>query len=287
MISPGSTSASAGLRRRRRARRAAGWLLLPAFVFLMVAFVVPVATVLATSVTEPPGGLSHYARFVGSPDLVRIFVRTVGMAAVATAIALVVGYPLTYFVTSGQGRPGKMVMAVVAGSLFVSLIVRSYAWLAILGRGGLVGWVGSRLGGDTSDLALAPTKLASLVGILQYAIPMMMLALYDVVRRVDRTLMHAAESLGAGPVRRFLRVYWPQTVPGVTAGSALVFVSVLGYYIIPSILGGPQNMMLGELIAVKMQTTLEYGLASALSSGLLVVGTVSYLLVRRASGGGR
>jgi ABC-type spermidine/putrescine transport system permease subunit I len=122
---------------------------------------------------------------------------------------------------------------------------------------------------------------------VQYGIPFMVLAVYDVMRRVDPNLTKAAATMGARPSRAFIRVYWPLTMPGVIAGSAIVFITTLGYYILPSILGGPRNTMVGQVIADKVQTTLDWAGATALAGILLLVsvaGFVGFLRVTRRAG---
>lgn len=261
------------------------WLLVPGLIVLLVAFFLPVTLILPRSFLESPGGLAHYERFLTSPALVKILLRTVRTAFLVTGISLAVGYPFAYLAATSSARIRTILLGIVSSALFISLIVRSYAWLAILDRGGLINALLHALGWKDTEVIAVHNLTGVLIGLLQYALPFMILPLYTVMRRVDHALPRAAASLGADPVRAFLLVYLPLTLPGVIAGCVIVFISILGYFIVPSILGGPQDMMIGEFVAVKIRTTVEWGLGTAVASMLLVVAVVFFLLFRKGGGG--
>jgi ABC-type spermidine/putrescine transport system permease subunit I len=267
--------------------KSAVWLALPAMVLVLVVFAYPAARLLLRSFTESPGGLTNYADVFRDPGLMRILGRSVLTATVVTAIALAAGYAYAYAAVTSGPRMRNILLTLVGASLFVSVVVRGYSWLAILDRNGALNAGLDAVGLKSLQTVLVHNFAGVVIGMVQYGIPFMVLAVYDVMRRVDPNLTKAAATMGARPSRAFIRVYWPLTMPGVIAGSAIVFITTLGYYILPSILGGPRNTMVGQVIADKVQTTLDWAGATALAGILLLVsvaGFVGFLRVTRRAG---
>ncbi len=261
---------------------------MPALLLLAVAFAYPTVRLLLRSVTTDPGFVDNYEHVFTDAGTRSILLRSLETAAVVTAIALVVGYAYTYALVKSGPRLRAVLLTVIAASLFVSIVVRGYAWLAILDRNGALQALFDALGFDHFEPALVRNFTGVVIGMVQYGIPFMVLALYDVVRRIDPRLMQAAAMLGAGPVTTFRKVFLPLSMPGVIAGCLIVFITTLGYYILPSILGGPSNTMVGEVIATKLQTTLDWAGASALAGVLLlisVIGFVAFIRITRRGGG--
>jgi ABC-type spermidine/putrescine transport system permease subunit I len=248
---------------------------------ILVAFGLPVALLLARSFTQAPGGLTYYKEFLSSAALVQILIRTVVTAALVTLVSLLIGYPFAYLAISSRPTPRRVLMGIVSASLLVGLVVRGYAWLAILDRGGLVNATLRALHLEDLQFVGVHNLLGVVIGVLQYTLPFVILPIYDGMSRVDAQLPRAAASLGAGPVRAFAKVYFPLTLPGVVAGCTISFIAVLGYYILPSILGGPQNMMVGQLIAGKMLTSVGQG--TAIASILLLVSLALFVVFYRVT----
>ncbi|MEI7778168.1 MAG: ABC transporter permease [Actinomycetes bacterium] len=266
--------------RRKQRDLDVGWLMTPMLVLLLILFVVPVGLLLLRSFTGNPGGLTAYREFLGTPEFVGILWRTIYVALIVTLISLAVGYPYAYLAARSSTRVQRILIGLVSVSLFLSLVVRCYAWLAILGPGGVLNLVAHSVGLNVRINGVH-NMFGVLVGDLQYTLPFVILPIYDVMRRVDPRLMSAAATLGGGPVRRFIRVYLPSTMPGVAAGCLVAFVATLGYYITPSILGAPQNMMIGQLIAGLMLTSLQWDLGTAVASILLVTAVAFFVGFRR------
>lgn len=244
--------------------------LLPALLFILAVFVWPVATMLYSALTEPPGGIGNFERLFSSA-LTRIFIRTVGVAAVVTVISLVVAYPYAYLAASTGPRARRVLLGVAGASLFVSIVVRGYGWLTVLDRNGVLNTTLDALGLGQYSVTLVHNFAGVVIGMAQYGVPFMVFPLYDVMRRVDPRLLRAAATLGASPRRAFWGVYVPLTFPGVTAGCTVVFITALGYYILPAILGGPRNTMIGEYIADQFLSTADFGLGGAAAAALLVI----------------
>jgi ABC-type spermidine/putrescine transport system permease subunit I len=267
---------------QRRAGGDPGWLILPALLVLVPAFVVPTLYVLVRSVTEPPAGLSHYGKALDSELVRTVLVRSAMISAAVTLISLAVALPYAVAAVRAGRRLRTVLLGAVAASLFISVIVRSYAWLAILDRQGPVTDLTRALGITGPDFSLVHNLAGVLIGMTQYGVPLMVLSIYDVMRRLDGRLEKAAATLGAGPFTRWRKVNLPLIMPGVAAGMIIVFISTLGYYIIPAILGSPRTTMIGQLIATQVGTTLNWGLGAALASILLAGTMLSFVLFQRA-----
>jgi putative spermidine/putrescine transport system permease protein len=266
-------------------------LLTPAFILVALVFCYPALELLLKSFTASPGGLSHYRDFFEAPAFVGILGRSAWTALIVTVISIVAAYPIAYLAATSSARVRAAILGTVGVSLFISVVVRGYSWLTILDRNGLMNTTFRWLGLDAMQTTLVHNFAGVVIGMAQYGIPFMVFPVYDVMRRIDPRLTHAAATLGARPSVAFLRVFLPLTLPGVIAGSTIVFIATLGYYVLPSILGGPANMMIGELIATQFQTTLDWGLGSAIATVLLASAVVCffgfYRLSLRAYGGTR
>ncbi|GAB3052280.1 ABC transporter permease [Sediminivirga luteola] len=259
-----------------RHRQGAWWaspalLYVPALALMVPVFVIPTLVMLSLSFTSEPGGLHWYVQAFQS-DLVRaVLIRSFAIAFTVTAISLLIGLPYAAIARRAPRPIANVLYGAIAASLFFSVIVRAYAWLSILGHGGPVQLALQWLGIDTDGLRLVNSPFGVVVGMVQYGVPFMVLAIADVMRRTDDNLERAAATLGSGPVHRWIHVKLPMLKPGIVAGVTIVFVTTLGYYIIPAILGSPREMMIGELIGSQVGTTLNWGYGSALASILLVL----------------
>ncbi|MFN8232233.1 MAG: ABC transporter permease [Actinomycetota bacterium] len=200
-----------------------------------------------------------------------------------TAISLIVGYVVAYVAATSSRRIRTLILACVAASLFISVVVRGYSWLTILDRQGVLNSALSAAGLERWQVTLVHNIQGVVIGMIQYGIPLMVLSIYDVMRRFDERLRYAAATLGARPSVAFAKVYLPLTMPGVAAGCTIVFIATLGYYVLPSILGGAGDVMIGELIADKIQTTLDWGEGTAIAVVLLAMALVFFAVLYRVS----
>ncbi len=271
----------AGVLERLGLHGSVGWLAIPGILLVLAVFAFPTVRLLLRSFTEGDGGLSNYSDVLGDASLVRILVRSVWIATVVTAISLVLGFIYTYVAVTGGRRLRSVLLALVGLSLFVSVVVRGYSWLAILDRNGALHGLFDAVGLESFEPTLVRNFWGVVISMVQYGIPFMVIAIYDVMRRIDPNLSKAAATLGAPPHKAFLRVFLPLSLPGVIAGSVIVFVTTLGYYILPSLLGGPQNTMIGQVIADRIQTTLDWASATALAGLLLLVSLVGFAVFLR------
>jgi putative spermidine/putrescine transport system permease protein len=285
-----SNQASQRLTRSSRAwprlRVGPSWLLIPAVVLVILVLVVPLVVILARSFTSGDGSAFAVYSQIFSQDLyVSVLKRTVLIAVATTVITLLLAYPYAYLTATTGPRARTLLFILIISPFLVSLLVRSYGWLVLLDVNGLAGWLLRETGISDQPPQLVHNKIGVLVGLVQFAMPLMVLPIYASMRQYDERLSQAAQTLGANRFVVMTRIYMPLTVPGVVAGSSIVFVTTLGYYIIPAILGGAGDTMLGQLIAQQVTATLNWGLASALAVVLLVCALIGFAVFYRYSEG--
>jgi putative spermidine/putrescine transport system permease protein len=181
-------------------------------------------------------------------------------------------------------RLRRLLIVIVLIPLWTRLLVRTFAWMVLLQRVGLINSLLMNLGIITEPMALIYNRVGVYVGMVQVLLPFLIFPLNSVMMRIDRNYTFAASTLGAPPVRNFLRIYLPLTLPGLMSGGTLVFVSALGYYITPALLGGPGDLMIAQLIEQQISSTGNWGLAGALAVLLLVATAICLAVVHRLIG---
>jgi putative spermidine/putrescine transport system permease protein len=249
-----------------------GSLAMPLLVFLVIAFLVPLALMVIRSVTDPPdAGVSNYVSFFTTEANIRVLGNTFYIATVCTIACLVVGYPYAYLMSIVPTRVAGLLLIFVLVPFWSSLLVRTFAWEVILRDTGIINSVLQGMGVISEPLPLIRNTLAVILGMTQILLPFMVLPLYTVMQRIDPELTRAAANLGAPPFAAFRRVFLPLSFPGITAGSLLVFVLALGFYITPTILGSPRETMISRFIADQAQQRLNWGLASAMAVILMLL----------------
>ncbi|AXE91255.1 ABC transporter permease [Paraburkholderia sp. DD10] len=212
------------------------------------------------------------------------FARTISISAAVTLLCLVLGYPVAWLLANLPAKSGNRLMLLVIVPFWTSLLVRTTAWYVLLQPGGVINSLLMGLGLATHPLPLIFNRAGVLIGMTHVLLPYMILAIYSVMKSVSPVYMRAAQSLGAHPFTAFVRIYVPQTLPGVGAGCFLVFVLALGYYITPALLGGAGDEMISQLIAMQTNTQLNWGLAGALSAYLVIFTAIFYFLFNRIVG---
>ncbi len=267
-------------------RRRVGYLclVLPLFAAMLVLFVFPILRILAKSLLEPNFTLAHYARAFDDPIYLRVLRITVKISLLTTLGCLGLGYPMAYLMAEASARMRGVLVALVALSLFMSLLVKNYAWTVLLQDTGVINTFLLRWGVIHKPLHLMYNLFGVLVGMVQMLLPFMILPLFSVFSNMDRTLRQASRSLGAGSLGTFLHVTLPLSLPGVGAGTLLVFIVSLGYFITPALLGGSSEMMLSNLVENQVRQTLNWPFASALAMLLLTFTTGTYFIYHRLFG---
>ncbi|MCD5970652.1 ABC transporter permease [Pseudomonas quasicaspiana] len=225
---------------------------------------------------------------VSQPENRQIYVdnliKTLLVSAAITLICFILGYPLAYFLASLPDRVSNLLMILVLLPFWTSLLVRTSAWIVILQSNGVFNDVLQGLGLISQPLDLMYNLYGTVIAMTHILLPFMVLPLYSVMKGLDQTYIRAAHSMGASSLRTFCKIYFPLSLPGVSAGGILVFILAVGYYITPALVGGRTGQMISNFIAYHMQTSLNWGLASALASLLLVVVLLMYWVYDRFVG---
>ncbi len=205
-----------------------------------------------------------------------LFVRTLWMSVLVTVLALLLGFPISYLLATQPTRVSNLLMILVLLPFWTSLLVRTTSWIVLLQSEGVLNdilvWIG--IVGDENRIQLIYNQTGTVIAMTQILLPFMVLPLFSVMKTISPSHMRAAQSLGAPRFQAFWKVYAPQTLPGVGAGSLLVFILAIGYYITPALVGGQDGQMISNFIAYHMQSSLNWGLAAALG-GILLAGVLA------------
>ena len=207
-----------------------------------------------------------------------IFARTFWMGLVITCICLVLAYPLAYLLANLPARQSNLLMILVLLPFWTSVLVRVAAWIVLLQSGGLINSALMSMGVIDKPLELVFNRTGVYISMVHILLPFMILPIYSVMKGISPTYMRAAISLGCHPFASFWRVYFPQTYAGVGAGCLLVFIIAIGYYITPALLGSPNDQMVSYFVAFYTNTSINWGMATALGGLLLLATVVLYLI---------
>jgi ABC-type spermidine/putrescine transport system permease subunit I len=264
----------------RRERLAIAGLSLPALLLVAVCLIIPVGSLLALSFIGAQGNLSleNYQRLIDNKAYLAIFLTTFEISAVITLICVLLGYPLAYFITLLPPRAVGFAMLAIILPFWTSLLVRTYAWMVLLQKQGLVNSALLKLGVIDEPIALLHNYAGTVIGMSHIMLPFLVLPLYGAMKAIDRDLIRAAANLGAGPIVRFWTVSFPLSLPGLGAGALIVFVLSLGFYVTPALLGGGKVTMVAMRIQKSVALYPNWGAASALAVVLLVVTALVLLL---------
>jgi len=257
---------------------------LPAVLLFTAVYLYPLSRLVAWSFFTPAPSLRHYRALLAEPAYLTAFANTVTLSVSVTVTTLVLGYPVAYLMTTLSPRARAVVLACVLVPFWTSILVRTFAWMVLLGRNGLLNGALVALGLVTSPVALIHNAIGVQIGMVHVLLPLMILPLYSVMVRIDAAWLRAARSLGAPPPQVFLHVFLPLSLPGIGAGCALVFLSSIGFFVTPALLGGPKQITIAMLIDLMINDLLNWGLGAALALMLLVVVTVLFVLFQRALG---
>ena len=252
-------------------RHAAYWLIvLPAVLMLVVLYFVPLGNVLLTSVTDPKPGLDNYELLFTSASVQRSLLTTLRIAAITTVFALLLGYVVAYAMRAATARHQRIMLFCVLLPFWISILVRSFAWIALLGTQGPVNSALVAWGLVDEPVSLVRNETGVLIGMIHVMVPYAVLTLYANMRGIDAGLVAAARSLGASRFQAFRLVFLPLTAPGLVGAGLLVFILSLGFYITPALLGGGKVLMIAEYVAVQINDTLRWGLGTMLAATLMI-----------------
>jgi ABC-type spermidine/putrescine transport system permease subunit I len=235
------------------------------------------------SVTEPSWTLENFRRAIENPVYLHVLWLTLRVGVIVTMWSLLLGFPVAYLLARIDRTKSNLMMILVLLPFWTSILVRTYAWMVLLGRQGLVNQVLLAVGAIEEPVQLLNTSFALYVAMVHILLPFMILPLYSVIRGIDETLLRAAEGLGATPVGVFRQVLLPLALPGVSAGCLLVFVLALGFFITPALVGGPRDLMIAVLIQQQVEL-FNWPFASALAVVLLAAALLVFAAFARTLG---
>ena len=279
MSAPTASEAATGLLNEKNLK-AQGvreqWMLLslatPAFLAVVAIILIPVGWLFYLSFVGNDGQLSleHYQKMIQYKSYARVFVTTFQVSILTTLICILIGYPLAYFLAILPARMAGFFMLAVLLPFWTSLLVRTYAWLVLLQKNGILNDFAISAGLWENPIKLVHNLTGTLIGMAHIMLPFLVLPLYGSMRKIERDMMHAASNLGASPIQAFWKVYFPLSLSGMVAGSLIVFVLCLGFYVTPAVLGGGRVVMVATQITAILENQYNWGAASALGVVLLV-----------------
>lgn len=250
----------------------------PALLLIAFFFIVPVLMLLMRSVLEPTPGLQNYRDLLGSMTYLRVFFNTFTVAGLVTIVSVLIGFPIAWLLAVMPERWSRLVLAIIVLSMWTNLLARTYAWMVLLQRTGVVNKVLLSLGIIDKPLALVNNLVGVSIGMTYIMLPFIILPLIGVLKSIDPAILRAAALCGANKRQCFTRVLLPLSLPGIASGALMVFVMSLGYYVTPALLGGTSNMMLAELVAQFVQSLVNWGMGGAAALVLLLVTLVLYAI---------
>jgi putative spermidine/putrescine transport system permease protein len=261
-------------------------LMLPAFAMLALVFLAPLGWFFAQTLmldNDPSMLWSQIVVVVTSRATLQAIGATNWISLLVTVTVLLLGYPIAYYLANRRGLRFTLVVFCIVVPYFTSVIVRTYSWMVLLGRTGLINQTLLGMGIIDAPLPLIYNKTGIVVGMTYVLLPYMVLTLFAAMKSIDRNLLLAARGLGAGGAMIFWRVYLPLSLHGVISGALIVFILSIGFFITPALMGGPSDVMVAMLIERSVEITLDWPAAAVMSLLLLAVTLVLYAIYYRVT----
>jgi putative spermidine/putrescine transport system permease protein len=275
------SAADPSLRQYRREQGLMLALASPALLVVVLLIVLPVGWLAWQSIYHDGFTLENYRRILSEDIYWRTFLFTFEISLLVTGLAILLGYPVAYAAHAAPRGWSIFILALVVLPFWTSVLVRAYAWLVLLQRTGVINQLLQGLGIVSEPLALVHNTFGTVVATVHILLPFMVLPLYAAMQKIPADLMQAGASLGASPSHAFWRIFLPLSLPGVLAGSTLVFVLCLGFYITPELLGGGRTLMVSMLVSRNVELYDQWGAASAVGVVLLLSVGLIFLVVSR------
>jgi putative spermidine/putrescine transport system permease protein len=254
------------------------WLVAPFLLVVACLYLGPLVNILWLSVTDPEPGIGNYAELFESEALLRIMWTTVRICIITTVISVVLGYSVAFAMVHAYRNEQNLMLTFLLVSFWISILVRTFSWLMLLGRNGVVNESLEAIGLISEPVAFMRNELGVLIGMVHYMVPYAILPLLVNMQTLDQRVMSASRSLGATGMQTFFRIYLPMTKPGIVASALLVFILSLGFYVTPAVLGGGKVLMVAEYISVQLLITLKWGIAAMLAA-LMLFGVLAMLWI--------
>lgn len=256
-------------------------LMAPFFMLIGFAFLYPLLSLLSISITEPQVGLQNYQRILENPVYAKVLLRTLWIALLVAVLSLFLAFPVAMAMVSSGGAMTVFITACILLPFWSSVLVRTAAWAVLLQRNGIINDALQAIGIIDAPVRLLYTQGAVVVAMTHVLMPFMVLPIYGALRNIPSDYGRAAAICGAGPLRGFFEVTLPLAMPGVLGGFILVFLTALGYFITPALLGSPQEMMIATLISQQLREFLDWPFAAALVGVLTLFVTAITLIFSR------
>jgi spermidine/putrescine transport system permease protein len=268
-------------------------LISPTFIYLLIFMILPMLLVVILSIlTRGPYGnvvyrinLGNYSRLI-DPLYLRILWYSFYTAALTTLFSIFIGYPLAYYIAHAPRNQRPILLFLILVPFWTNFIIRIYAWIMILRTEGLLNTLLINLGIIKIPLEILYTPTAVLIGMVYEFLPFMVLPLFASLEKIENAQLEAAADLGARPLQTFLRVTFPLSIPGIVAGSILVFIPAMGMFVVPDLMGGAKTMLVGNLIRNQFLTARDWPFGSAASMLLLLLTLAVTLFYTRKAGFG-
>lgn len=254
----------------------------PLMGLLLIIFFLPIAWFLFQAINESDQTvLEQVKRVALSPDITYVIWNTNWIALIVTLSTLLLAYPIAYTLAHSRKFTFTLIIICVIVPYFTSVVVRTYSWMVILGRNGLLNQALLELGLIQEPLGLMYNRLGVIIGMVYVLLPYLVLTLFSAMKGIDTNLLRAAHSMGASPFYAFRRIYFPLSLPGLISGCLIVFILAIGFFITPALMGGPEDVMIAMLIQREIELNLNWPLAAMLSLALLAVTLVLYAIYYR------
>lgn len=261
-------------------------LIMPAIVLMVCVFLAPLVWFFVDTLSGiggPAQILDQILKVATSGPVLTALTTTNWIGLAVTLLVLVISYPLAYFLATNTGPRFTIVLFCIVVPYFTSVIVRTYSWMVLLGRNGVVNTLLQQVGLIDEPLKLLYSKTGILIGMVYVLLPYMVLTLYGAFKSIDPSLMRAARGMGSSWLYAFTRVYFPLSLHGVVSGSLIVFILAIGFFITPALMGGPSDVMIAMLVERAVEVNFDWAGAAIMSLLLLAATLVLYALYYRAT----
>jgi putative spermidine/putrescine transport system permease protein len=257
------------------------FLLWPLLLFLLIFFFYPLLKMAHLAFFDPSLTLKNFSAIFETDLFINVLIKTLKISFLVTLTCLVLAYPLAYLISDVSDKIAIWLITLVLVPFWTSILIRTYAWMVILGYNGVLNNLMKQLGIIESSIPLMYNLTGVIIGMVHILLPFMVLPLFNVMDTIDKDLLKAAQSLGANNFKAFWKIFFPLSLPGVGAGCLLVFIMSMGFFITPSLMGGRKDIMISMLIELQVTEFLNWGIGSAMSLILLaVIGLIFFISSR-------
>ena len=246
-------------------------LLFPGLILLIIFLVIPLFNTLFPTIYDNGFSLSKYIDFLKDEYYLTILMRTLKISIISTVVCIILGTPTAYYISRCDKKWRSLLIAISIFPLLTNSVVRSFAWINILGKNGVINTLLMKIGLIKEPITLLYTEISIIIGTIYLFLPLMIITVVGVMENIDNDMMEAAESLGANRITAFLKVVLPMSLPGIIVGGVLVFTGALTAYTTPQLLGGNKNLVLATFIYQKAMSVGDWTGASVIATIMIII----------------